>query len=295
MTTKVLVTGGTGFVGGRLIEALLARGDEVVAVTRTPEQRPARERLRWVGWSPEIDGIDAVVHLAGASIFEGRWNPKRKAVLRSSRLDSTRSLVEAMGAVERKPRAFVCASAVGFYGSRGDELLSETSSPGDDFLAVLCRDWEEAAARAGEHGVRTTSVRIGIVLGNGGGALEKLLLPFKMFVGGPIGAGRQKMSWVHLDDLVGLLLHAIDDERLGGPVNATAPGVVDNKAFSSALGRALHRPSLLPVPPFALRLALGEVADVLCGSQHCSSAKAREAGYAFRFPELDGAFGDLLG
>ena len=295
MSAKVLVTGATGFVGGRLVEALLARGDEVVGVTRTPLGRATRPGLTWAEWLPELDGFDAVVHLAGAGIFDGRWNAKRKAVLRSSRLDSTERIVKALATAENKPRAFVCASAIGYYGSRGDEPLPEDSSPGDDFLAQLCRDWEAAAAEAGEHGVRTTRVRTGIVLGNGGGALDKLLLPFKLFVGGPIGAGRQKMSWVHLDDLVGLILHAIDDERLSGPVNGTAPGVVDNKTFSAALGRALRRPSLLPVPPFALRLALGEVAEVLCGSQNCTSDKARGAGYQFQFPTIDGAFADLLG
>lgn len=295
MTAKVLVTGGTGFVGSRLVEALLARGDEVCVVTRKIAGRPARKRLRWAEWLPAHDGFDAVVHLAGAGIFDGRWSAKRKAILRSSRLDSTHRIVEALGTASPRPRAFVCASAIGIYGDRSAEELGEDAHPGDDYLATLCRDWEGEAARANEHDVRTTSVRIGVVLGLGGGALSKLLLPFKLGLGGPIGAGRQFMSWVHVDDLVRLLLHAVDDERLAGPVNATAPEVVDNRAFSKALGRALHRPVLLPLPPLALRVALGEVSGVLTGSQRCSSAKARSTGFEFRFGELDTAFADLLG
>ena len=300
MTAKVLVSGGTGFVGSRLVEALLARGDEVCVVTRKVDGRPVREHLRWTEWLPPLDGFDAVVHLAGAGIFDGRWNAKRKDILRSSRLETTRRMVEALGKATPKPRAFVCASAIGFYGDCGEQVLTEDASPGDDFLATLCRDWEAEAARASEpHGdatsVRTTSVRTGVVLGLGGGALSKLLLPFKLGLGGPIGAGRQSMSWVHLDDLVGLFLHAIDDERLAGPVNATSPGVVSNAEFSRALGRALHRPALLPLPPLALRLALGEVAEVLTGSQKCSAQKAQDAGFEFRFPTIDAALADLLG
>jgi len=292
---KVLVTGGTGFVGAHLVEALLARGDEVTVVTREPAGRAPRAGLHWEGWLPAIDRFDAVVHLAGAGIFDGRWNTKRKAVLRSSRLDSTRSIVEALAASANQPRAFVCASAIGYYGERGADLLSEEAPPGDDFLATLCRDWETEAARANEYGVRTTSIRTGVVLGRGGGALQKLLPPFKLGLGGPIGAGRQSMSWIHLEDLVGLILFAVDDARLAGPVNGTAPGVVSNRDFSKALGRALHRPALLPLPPIALRLGLGEVSLVLTGSQNCSAAKALAAGFEFRFPQIDAALRDLVG
>jgi len=264
-------------------------------VTRKVDGRPVREHLRWTEWLPPLDGYDAVVHLAGAGIFDGRWNAERKDILRSSRLATTRRLVDALGKATPQPRTFVCASAIGFYGDCGERLLTEDAAPGDDFLATLCRDWEAEAARANEHGVRTTSVRTGVVLGLGGGALSKLLLPFKLGIGGPIGAGRQFMSWVHLDDLVGLFLHAIDDERLAGPVNATAPGVVSNADFSRALGRALHRPALLPLPPLALRLALGEVSEVLTGSQNCSAQKAQDAGFEYRFPTIDAALADLLG
>ena len=295
MAAKVLVAGGTGFVGQRLVDALLARGDEVCVVTRKVAGRPEREHLRWAEWLPALDGFDAVVHLAGAGIFDGRWTAKRKAILRSSRLASTHRIVEALGTATPRPRAFVCASAIGIYGDCGERVLTEEAAPGDDYLATLCRDWEAEAARASEHGVRTTSVRIGVVLGLGGGALTKLLLPFKLGLGGPIGAGRQSMSWVHVDDLVRLLLHALDDERLSGPVNATAPGVVSNAEFSRALGRALHRPALLPLPPLALRLALGEVAEVLTGSQNCSAQKSQAAGFEYRFPALDAALADLLG
>jgi uncharacterized protein (TIGR01777 family) len=294
----VLVTGGTGFVGARVAEALAERGDSVRVVTRSPAAGPSPSQgdIEYVDWNLDLGSYDGIVHLAGEPILGARWNPVQRAVIRSSRVDSTRKLVAALAEAPAcdAPRTLVCASAIGYYGDRGDELCPETAAPGDDFLAEVCVAWEAEAARARQHGARVVSLRIGVVLGPRGGALAKMLPPFRLGLGGPLGSGRQNMSWVHREDLVGLVLHALDHPELQGPVNATAPGVVTNAEFARALGRALHRPAVLPAPAFGLRLLLGEASLVLLASQRCVPERALASGYDFRHPELDGALAALF-
>jgi len=291
---NVLVAGGTGFVGRRLTAALLKRGDVVTVITRDP----AGARTRGVpgadyrGWLPELDGYDAVVNLAGEPIFARRWNAAVKQELHDSRILGTRRIVEALRAAQRGPAVLVNASAVGFYGDRGEEPLPESAGPGGDFMATLCSAWEAEAARSP---VRTVVLRIGIVLGEGGGALASMLPIFRLGLGGPIGLGRQWFSWVHVDDLVSLILFAIDEPSARGPINATSPGVVRNAAFTRALGRALHRPTLFPVPPLALRVKFGPVAEVLTGSQRCLPEASARLGFGFRQAEIGPALLDVLG
>jgi uncharacterized protein (TIGR01777 family) len=292
---RVLVTGGTGFVGHRLQGALVASGHTIEVVTRTPERhRSASSGVSFVPWLPELGREQAIVHLAGEPLFARRWNAAVKAELRASRVDSTRRLVEAMRSAATRPEVFVCASAVGFYGDRGDEVLGESSAPGDGFLAEVCRAWEAEALRAEELGVRVVRLRIGVVLGSDGGALARMLLPFRLGLGGPIGSGKQWFSWIHRGDLAALIVRAVDDPALSGAYNAVAPQAVTNRDFARALGRALHRPAFLPAPALALRLALGEVTDVLLESQRCVPQAALAAGFAFRFPELGAALADAV-
>lgn len=290
---NVLVAGGSGFVGRRLVEALVLRGEVVTVVSRDPSlaQRQGAPGASYRGWLPQLDAYDAVVNLTGENIFGRRWSGKVKQELRESRLTATRRIVEAIAATDAPPRVLVNASAVGFYGDRGAEPLPESATPGTDFLARLCRDWEAEALRCPG---RVVLLRLGVVLGADGGALQRMLLPFRLGVGGPIGLGHNYFSWIHRDDLVSLMLWALDDAAISGPINAVAPGSVTNAEFSRALGRALHRPALLPVPPPALRLAFGEVASVLTASQRCVPEKALRLGFAFRYPEIEGALRELL-
>ncbi|MCK6481385.1 MAG: TIGR01777 family oxidoreductase [Planctomycetes bacterium] len=290
---KALVTGATGFIGGELVRRLEA--------PRVLSRDPARARAALPGaepfpWDAEggpppaeaFEGVEAVLHLAGDPVAEGRWNPEKKARIRDSRVKGTRHLVEALRALPRRPRVLVAASAVGFYGDRGDEVLAEDAAPGADFLASVCRDWEEMARGAEALGVRTVMLRIGVVLGRGG-ALRRMLLPFRLGLGGPLGDGRQWMPWIHVEDVVGLLLHAAREEGMRGPVNAAAPGACTNREFTRALGRVLRRPAILPAPRFGLRLAFGEFADILFASTRAVPRAALAAGYSFRHPEVEGA------
>lgn len=286
---RILIAGGTGFVGSYLVWTLRQAGHEVLVVSR----RPGAE-LSWDGrsagaWTEKLAECDAVVNLSGESIAAGRWTKARKSALRDSRLDSTRALVEAIGNAAKKPKVLVSASAVGYYGDRADEVLSDSAAPGRGFLADLCRQWEAEALKAEAHGVRVALPRIGVVLGPGGGALPRMALPFKLFGGGPIGSGRQWLSWVSREDLAGLILHALTRE-LKGPFNAVSPNPARSADFSRELGRTLGRPSWLPAPPLALRLALGEMADeLLLASQKCVPQKALSSGYKFSLPELPAA------
>lgn len=292
----VLVTGGTGFVGTRLRSLLVARGHWVSIVTRNPgAQRALHSGVEYVGWLPDVSRYDSVVHLAGANLFGKRWSDAYKREIRSSRVEGTARLVQAMAAAPKRPRVLVSASAVGIYGDQGPRPLPETAQHGDDFLAEVCEAWEREALAAAELGVRVVCLRFGVVLGRGDGALAKMLPPFKLGIGGPIGAGANYMSWIHLQDLCALVLRSIDDDALSGPVNAVAPGACTNKEFSKALGRALRRPAVLPVPPAALRVAFGEVASVLTSSQRCVPERALAAGFGFQFPEIDAALRDLVG
>ncbi|MCS6901898.1 MAG: TIGR01777 family oxidoreductase, partial [Myxococcales bacterium] len=244
----------------------------------------------------EIEGATAVIHLAGEPVLAGRWSDEHKRRVRNSRIESTRLLVEAMRTAKVKPAAFLCASAVGYYGGReGDEELDEESSPGEDFLARVVRDWEAAADRATALGIRVVKLRIGLVLGENGGLLGKMVPLFRKFVGGPVGSGRQVLPWIHIDDTVGLILFALDRPDIQGPLNVTAPSPVTMEEFCHQLGRALRRPSLLRVPAPLLRLALGEAADPMLSGQKALPRVALRQGYVFRHPTLPSALADLFG
>jgi hypothetical protein len=300
---KVLVTGATGFIGHALVLRLRRDGHAVAAWAR--DSRRAREQL---GAEVEVrshaDGPDAlaraladadgVVNLAGEPIFGGRWTAARRARMVESRVAATGELIAALEPLPRRPAVLVSASAVGYYGDRGDEVLTEASAPGHDFLAELCVGWEAAARGAEPLGVRVALPRIGIVLGRGGGALQSMLPAFRAGLGGPMGSGRQWLPWIHLDDLVAALVAALHDARCRGPINAVAPEPVTNADFSRALGRALHRPAFLRAPGFGLKLLLGEAAGALLGGQRVEAARLRALGFEWRFPSLAAALGEIL-
>jgi hypothetical protein len=300
---KVIVAGGSGFIGRALCRALAQRGDEVVVLSRNPAR--ARERLEpgataahWDGatagpWAASLEGAAAVVNLCGEGVVERRWTPERKAALRSSRVGATRAIVGAIAGASRRPSVLVNTSAVGFYGARGDEEVGEEDGAGEGFLAQLCADWEREARNAEAHGVRVVMPRNGVVLGDGG-ALSKMLTPFRLFVGGPIGDGRQGFPWIHLADVVGIYLFAIDRSEVAGPVNATAPNPLSMKEFCKVLGRVLGRPSWAPVPAFVVRALYGEGAEVLLSGQRAVPRKIRALGYRFRFETAEPALRDLL-
>ncbi len=273
---RVAIAGASGFVGGHLRAALAARGDDVVAISL---RDPAAAATRCAG-------ADAVVNLAGEPIAQ-RWTPAVKARIRSSRVDGTRALIDGLRSLAAPPRVYVSASAVGYYGVSETATFVEASGPGDDFLASVCAEWEAAANGAASIGARVAVVRTGIALGRDGGALQRLLPIFKLGLGGPIAGGRQWYSWVHIDDLVGIYLLALDGGS--GPYNATAPAPERNAAFAAALGRALHRPAFLPVPALALRVALGDGADPVVTGQRVLPERARAEGYRFMYPALDAA------
>ncbi|MGE0709760.1 MAG: TIGR01777 family oxidoreductase [Planctomycetota bacterium] len=297
---RVLVTGATGLIGSQLVAALTARGDEVSATSRRPErlQGPFVARHAWdpLGGPADaalFEGVDAVVHLAGEPV-NGRWTAAKKRAIEVSRVEGTRRLVAGMRAGKEAPQTFVCASAIGYYGDRGDEELHEGSAPGDDFLAGVCRGWEAAALEADPLGVRVVRLRTGLVLAREGGALAEMLLPAKLGVSGPLGGGRQWWSWIHIQDQVRLLLWALDGE-VEGALNAVSPEPVRQRDFAAALGRALGRPSFLPAPAFAIRAALGGFAAEILSSHRVLPARALELGFEFEHPELEPALRNLLG
>lgn len=297
---RALVTGATGFVGRRLLRLL----DAPTVLTRNPQKAAdviGNLSGRILAWDPlkgppppgALDGIDTVFHLAGESVAEGRWTVAQKRRIEESRTLGTRHLVLGIERAASPPRVLVSASAVGFYGNRGDEELTERSPPADDFLARVCTAWEEAAASARAAGTRVAFARTGIVLGAGGGALEKMLLPFRLGAGGPLGSGRQWMPWIHVADLARLYVF-IAESSLEGAVNATAPNPVRNSEFTRALARQLHRPAFMPAPYLGLRLVFGEFAQVLFASQRVLPKAALDAGFVFQFPELQMALRDIL-
>jgi len=303
---KVVITGATGFIGRELVRRLVINGDDVVALTRSAEAaRPLLPALcKCQPWNPAtgldpaaIRAVDAIVNLAGEGVADRRWTPARKDAIRASRVLSTRALVGAITALpqEARPRALVSASAIGYYGDRGDEPLDEGSAPGNDFLADVCQAWEHEAFAAERLGVRTAVVRIGVVLGKGGGALQKMLLPFRFGLGGRLGSGRQWMSWIHVDDLVNLFVSAIGSANTAGAVNAVAPTPVTNAAFTAALGHVLRRPTVLAVPAVALRLALGEMSAILLASQRVLPRAAERLRFTFRYHQITDALADLCG
>jgi uncharacterized protein (TIGR01777 family) len=305
---RVLVTGGTGLVGTRLIHHLQKRDDKVVLLTRRPDT--ARERFgptvnvvegdptqpgAWMDAAAECDGV---INLAGENLFGHRWNDDFKKQIAESRVKSTENVAQALGKNSARsngaPRVLVNASAIGIYGPHGDEELTEESPPGADFLSKVCVDWEHAARGAEANGVRVVLIRIGVVLDKTGGALAQLLTPFRFGGGGPVGSGRQWMSWIHHEDLVGLFLLALDKPEATGSINGTAPKPVTNKEFAQALGRALHRPAFMPMPGFMMRLLIGEAADVVVKGQRVLPQRALALGYEFKFPTIDAALADAV-
>ncbi len=297
---KILVTGSTGLVGSALIPVLEAKGHQIVRLVRTAPKNRETE----IFWdiekgtlnADELEGIDAAVHLAGENLAEGRWTEEKKRRILESRAKGTRLLSEALAKLKRKPQVLVSASAVGFYGNRGDELLTEQSSSGSDFVSEVCREWELATQPAAQAGVRVVNLRFGVIFSRESGALKKMLFPFKMGVGGKLGSGQQYMSWITVDDAVGVIEFAIENESLRGPVNAVAPDAVTNKEFTKALGSALSRPTIFPVPKFAARLVFGEMADeTLLSSQRVEPQRLKEEGYAFKYPEIKSALKHVLG
>ena len=301
---RVLITGGSGFVGRKLAKELLARGDQVTVLTRDAKRAKGElpAAVRCAAWNPEKPGpwfeelgiVDVVVHLAGENVAK-RWTDAVKKRIESSRIDSTRLLVEAIGRSEHKPEVFVSASATGYYGAQAPEKeLIESSPPGNDYLAGVCVRWEEAAREVEKLGVRAVQLRIGVVLGEGGGALEKMLLPFKLYAGGPVGDGKQIISWVHRDDVVGMLLLAIDNPEIKGPLNAVSPNPVSSKELATAIGIVSGRPSWIPAPAFALKLAMGEAASILLTGQRVIPQRAIELEYEFQRARLVPALESIL-
>jgi uncharacterized protein (TIGR01777 family) len=299
---RVTVTGATGLLGPRLVRELQGAGWQVTVLTRDPERARARlgevEAVKWDLMSEPapvaaLEGRDGVVHLAGENVAQ-RWSAAAKQAIRESRVVGTEHLLEGLRGAEQRPGVLVSSSAVGYYGPHGPEPLDEEAPPGDDFLAEICVAWEAVAERATELGMRVLRVRTGVVLDRDGGALEKMLPPFRLGVGGPVAGGRQYIPWIHADDVVGILAAGLSDERWSGAANATAPVPVTNSQFSKALGRALHRPSLLPVPGAALKALYGEMSEIVTSGARVVPAKALMLGYAFRHPDLDEALRSAL-
>jgi len=298
----VVLTGGTGLIGGRLAQRLRDAGRSVRFITRDPTRVALRGAERAFGWDGVridpawLDGADAVVHLAGEPIFGGIPTAARRERIWSSRVDSTRSLVNALAALsaERRPRVFVCGSASGYYGDSGDEEVDESEPPGPGFLAELCRDWEAEAARARELGVRACSLRSGVVLARKGGALGLMLPIYRAGLGGALGSGRQWFPWIHVDDCARLALFAIERDDVSGPLNCAAPGCVRNAEFSAALAKALRRPAFFAVPAFAVRAALRDIAPALLSSLRLVPAAALKAGFVFRYAALEAALAEIL-
>lgn len=318
---RILITGGTGLIGRALVEALAGEGHEIVILTRSPDrERDLPAGVRTAGWDAKTPegwgelllhpgdpgstggtGGTGIVHLAGESVVEGRWTDAKKRAIRDSRIDSTRAIVEAVeAAVERgaePPRFLLQGSAVGYYGDRGDEVLTETSEAGDpedDFLVAVARDWEAASEPLERRGVRRVLLRTGVVLDDRGGALPRMAMPFKIFLGGPLGDGRQWVPWIHRDDEVGAIRFLLERPDAAGAYNLSAPHPKTNRELSKTLARTLGRPCLFPVPRVALHLVLGEMAEILLASQRVMPQRLEEAGFTFRFPELGGALEDLL-
>ena len=295
---KILVSGSHGLVGTALGKSLAAKGHELFALVRHAPETPSE-----VEWYPErgslalsrLEGMDAVVHLAGESIAEGRWSDEKKKRISESRVKGTTVLSEALGNLKHPPQTLISASAIGYYGNRNDEILTEESAPGKDFLAGVCNEWEQAADSASRKGIRVVKTRFGVILSADGGALKKMLPPFRMGVGGRIGSGRQWMSWIALDDVVAGIEFALATESLSGPVNFVAPHPVTNAEFTKTLGKVLSRPTIFPIPAFAVRLAFGEMADaLLLSGQRVEPARLTKAGYRFQYDNLEASLRHAL-
>ena len=294
----ICLTGSHGLIGSALIPRLRADGHRVLRLVRG-----APEGADDVRWDPDagtidaagLEGVDAFVHLAGAGIGDKKWTPARKQLVLESRTRGTGLLARTLAGLDRKPSVLVSASAIGYYGNRGDDVLMEDAPPGTDFGAQVCVAWEDATAPAVDAGIRVVRTRTGLVLAKQGGLLHRLLLPFKLAIGGRLGSGKQYMSWIALDDDISAIIHLLNTASLSGPVNLTAPNPVRNNEFTASLGHAVHRPTILPTPMFGLKVVYGgELVDTLLGSQRVSSAKLQESGFEFAHPELDGALESIL-
>jgi hypothetical protein len=288
------ITGASGLIGRPLVEALRARGDDVTILSRDPQRGVTWDPLSEPAPVEALTGRDAVIHLAGENVAQ-RWTDSAKRSIRESRVLGTQALLDGLRAADPRPGVLVSASAVGYYGDRGDDVLDESADPGDDWLAGVCVEWEAAAREAEALGMRVCSLRTGVVLSPHGGALAKMLPPFRVGLGGPVAGGDQYMPWIHLDDVVGMYLAAVDTAGWTGPVNATGPAPVTNRDFSKALGRALHRPAIAPVPGLAVKLLFGKMSEIVTGGQRAVPRRAAELGYDFRHPELGPALADVLG
>lgn len=301
---RIVITGGTGLIGSRLVPALIDQGYQVLVLARNTGKAKARlgTNVEIVKWDPSETDLDSnvlkdchgVINLAGETI-NSRWTAARKERILDSRIKTTAGLVKAMEKMKQRPEVFINASAVGYYGPRNDERLSENASAGTDFLAAVCRKWEEEALKAKTMEVRVTILRLGVVLAPGDGALMQMLLPYRYFAGGPVGSGRQWFSWIHIEDLMKVIQYSLNNNTLEGPVNATAPQPVTNREFSRILGEVLHRPSWLPVPAFMMRLVFGEMADMLLNGQRVIPEKLLRSGFEFKYPDLRQALENLLG
>ncbi|HRQ53433.1 MAG TPA: TIGR01777 family oxidoreductase [Ignavibacteriaceae bacterium] len=301
---RIIVTGATGLIGQKLVSALIERGDEVIIFSRDITKAKtiipnANEYVEWDYikpelWKTKLDNSDAVVHLAGTNLFAKRWNDSFKNEVLKSRQISTKNLVDAIKSCSNKPQVFISASGVGYYGDCGDTILDETSSSGNDFLAEVCKVWEGESKRVEDAGVRSVQIRTGLVLSTEDGALKQMLPPFKFYIGGPLGNGKQWASWLHIEDIIGIYLHAIDNTELRGAVNAASPNPVRMNEFTNTLGNVLHRPSLFPVPKFILRLVIGEAAEVVTASQRVDVQKLLNSDYKFKFDFIKEALKDLL-
>lgn len=300
---KIILTGGTGFIGKPLTDQLIQKGHSVIILTRNPssvrEIKGSLETRYWDGrmngpWAAAFEGADAVINLAGEPIAAKRWTPKQKEKIISSRVEAAHAVVHAIRSCEHKPAVLINASAVGYYGNVDEGDVTENHAKGQGFLAQTCDLWEQAASQAEGTDVRVVYIRIGVVLELGGGALEKMIPPFKMFAGGPLGSGKQWFPWIHRDDMIGIILYTLENSSVHGPVNAAAPDCVRMKRFCAALGKAMHRPSWAPVPAFALRFMLGEMAEMLLGGQKVIPEKITKAGYSFKYPDVDFALKAIM-
>jgi uncharacterized protein (TIGR01777 family) len=298
---KILISGASGLIGTHLIPALKAKGHEIYRLVR--KEPAASDEIQWdatKGFSDEeqakLENFDAVIHLAGDNIASENWSPEKKRVIRESRVLGTRVLVEALGKTEKPPKVFVSASATGFYGNRGDEDLTEESPKGEGFLPEVCDEWEREAQKAESFGARTAMLRTGVVLTKEGGALEKMLTPFKFGVGGTVGSGKQYMSWITLDDVLAIYHLVLENDEWRGAINTTAPNPVTNEEFTVALGKALHRPTILPVPEFAIKLLFGEMGErLLLEGQKVLPKKLQDASFEFKYPSLEEALKHAIG
>jgi uncharacterized protein (TIGR01777 family) len=309
---NILITGATGLVGTALVKKITAEGQTVYRLTRaeSPNSGAKMPGVFDLPWNPSSGGIggsggssslqvpasvDAVINLAGAPVVGGRWTNERKALLRSSRVDTTRGLVSAIAKMEKKPRVLISASAIGYYGNRGEELVTENSAPGTDFLAELAKEWENEAVKAEEFGVRVVLLRFGIILAKQGGALPKMMMPFRFGLGGKLGSGRQWTSWIALQDVVAIVQEALRNDSWKGPINLVAPQAARNSDFTKSLAKVLHRPAIFTVPAFALKLAMGEMAETLLGGVRVAPQVLEQNGYRFLHANLDEALKEILG